>query len=329
MKPSATRVSAADEQLDRVRVEGAVVADHLELDPVGLERLAGEVGGADRVAGGEAAGGVRQGEEAELVDHVEHRALGVGVDAAQGDGHDLGARGAQRLLHLLERAEAAGPGDQPRGPLAAAQLPGFGATLDRRQHLDPAALGERRRGPLAARDDLAVERDREAAGPLLGLGPQLGADRVEQRGPVGQLAALPVELDPHAATIRGERLDDAVGRQRRQQDPVAVVAGGEDQAVERAGADQRQVVRRSRAQRRHRLDQLHLGDLGQQPVGLAQQLVDAARGDRGVEAALLDRRADDQAAVRARHHVDPLGGDDPPAGRRPRPAPGAARGSGP
>ncbi len=64
------------EQLDRVRVEGAVVADHLELDPVGLERLAGELGGADRVAGGEAAGGVGEGEEAEAVDHVEHRALG-------------------------------------------------------------------------------------------------------------------------------------------------------------------------------------------------------------------------------------------------------------
>ena len=94
------------------------------------------------------------------------------------------------------------------------------------------------------------------------------------------------------------------------------MAGRQDQALERAGPDQRQVVGRARAQPRHRLDQLHLGDVGQQPVGLAQQLVDAARGDRGVEALLLDRGADDQPAVGARHEVDALGGDDPPAGRR-------------
>ncbi len=123
-------------------------------------------------------------------------------------------------------------------------------------------------------------------------------------------------------------LGDRLGRQRRQQDAVAVVAGGEDQAVERAGADQRQVVRGAGAQAGHRLDQLHLGDVGQQAVGLAQQLVDAAGGDRGVEAPLLDRGADDQAAVGARHQVDALGGDDPLAGRRRRRG-RAARGSGP
>ena len=93
MKPSATSCLGGVEQLDRVRVEGAVVADHLELDPLGLEGLAGELGGADRVAGGVAAGGVGQDEEAEAVDHVEDRALGGGVDAAQGDGDDLGPGG--------------------------------------------------------------------------------------------------------------------------------------------------------------------------------------------------------------------------------------------
>ena len=45
------------------------------------------------------------------------------------------------------------------------------------------------------------------------------------------------------------------------------------------------------------LDQLHLGDVGEQAVGLAQQLEDAAGADRRVEAALFDRGADDQAAV--------------------------------
>ena len=46
------------------------------------------------------------------------------------------------------------------------------------------------------------------------------------------------------------------------------------------------------------LDQLELGDLGQRPVGLAEQLVDAARGDPQVEAALLDGRPDDDLAAR-------------------------------
>ncbi len=95
------------------------------------------------------------------------------------------------------------------------------------------------------------------------------------------------------------------------------MAGRPEQAVDAAGADQRQVVGRPRPQPGGRLDQLHLGDLGQQAVGLAQQLVDAARRHRRVEALLLDRRADDQAAVGAGHQVDALGGDDPPAGRRP------------
>ena len=85
----------------------------------------------------------------------------------------------------------------------------------------------------------------------------------------------------------------------------------EHQPVQRAGADQRSVVGRPGPQAGERLDQLQLGDLGKQPVGLAQQLVDAARGDRRVEAALLHRGADDQAPVGPRDHVDALGGDDP------------------
>ncbi len=112
-----------------------------------------------------------------------------------------------------------------------------------------------------------------------------------------------------------ERLRDGFGGQRRQQDAVAVVAGRQQQALDRACADHRQVVGSAGAQAGHRLDQLHLGDLGEQAVGLAQQLVDAAGGDRGVEALLLDGGADDQAAVGARHQVDALGGDDPLAGR--------------
>ena len=47
------------EQLGRVGQQRAVVADHLELHPVGLERLARELGGGDGLARGEAAGRVR------------------------------------------------------------------------------------------------------------------------------------------------------------------------------------------------------------------------------------------------------------------------------
>ena len=135
------RVSARIEELDRVGVESAVVADHLELDPIGAEGLAGEPRGANRVACSEAPGGVRQGLEAEPVEDIEDRALGVGVDPPQRDGDDLGPGGDQRRLHLLQRAEPARPGDQPRAPLAAGELPGLGTALDRRQDLDPLALG--------------------------------------------------------------------------------------------------------------------------------------------------------------------------------------------
>ena len=55
------------EQLDRVGQQGALVGHHLELHPVGLERLAPQLGGAHRVAGGEAAGGVGQRADAGAV----------------------------------------------------------------------------------------------------------------------------------------------------------------------------------------------------------------------------------------------------------------------
>ena len=96
---------------------------------------------------------------------------------------------------------------------------------------------------------------------------------------------------------------DALGGQRRQQDAVAEVAGREQETVDRARADQRQVVRGARAQAGDRPDQLHLGDVGQQAVGLAQQLEHAAGADRGVEAALFDGGADDEAVGSANNEV--------------------------
>ena len=91
--------------------------------------------------------------------------------------------------------------------------------------------------------------------------------------------------------------------------------GREQQPLDRPRPDQRQVVGGRRAQAGDRLDQLQLGDLGQHPVGLAQQLVNPAGGDPRVEALLLDRRADDHSAVAAGDEVDPLGDHDPLADR--------------
>ena len=79
------------EQRGRVGQQRVLVADHLELDPVGLERLAGELGGQDRVAGGEAAGGVGEQLHAGVGEHVDERAARAGVDAPQRDGDELGA----------------------------------------------------------------------------------------------------------------------------------------------------------------------------------------------------------------------------------------------
>ena len=62
------------EQRRRVGQQRALVADHLELDPVGLERLAGELRGEHRVARREAAGGVGQQPDAGAVEHVDDRA---------------------------------------------------------------------------------------------------------------------------------------------------------------------------------------------------------------------------------------------------------------
>ena len=75
MKPSSTSCSAALDQLDGVGQQRPVIADHLELDPVGLERLARELRGPDRVAGRVATGRVREDEEPEPIDHLEHRSL--------------------------------------------------------------------------------------------------------------------------------------------------------------------------------------------------------------------------------------------------------------
>ncbi len=43
-----------------VRIEGLAVADHFELDPVGLQRLTGKFSGQDGIVRGLATGSIRQ-----------------------------------------------------------------------------------------------------------------------------------------------------------------------------------------------------------------------------------------------------------------------------
>ena len=80
VKPSSTSSSAASSSAGRVGQQRALVADHLELDPVGLERLARELGGEHGVARGEAAGRVGQQADAGGVEHVDDRAARVRID---------------------------------------------------------------------------------------------------------------------------------------------------------------------------------------------------------------------------------------------------------
>jgi hypothetical protein len=86
---------------------------------------------------------------------------------------------------------------------------------------------------------------------------------------------------------------------------------GRDEHAVLPFADERPVVGRAGPEAGARVDELELGQLRQHAIPLAQQLVHGAGGDGRVEAALLDRRADDDFAVLARHHVHVLGADHP------------------
>ena len=89
-----------------------------------------------------------------------------------------------------------------------------------------------------------------------------------------------------------------------------MVARGDHEAVEGAVAEQWHVVGRAGPEAGNRLDEGQLRHLGDGAVGLAQQLVHAAGGDRAVEALLLDGGAQGDAAVGAGHEVDARGPDD-------------------
>ena len=114
-----------------------------------------------------------------------------------------------------------------------------------------------------------------------------------------------------ARSLAFEQRTDDLRRDRGKQNPVSEMAGGEDEAIECARANDRRVVRRSRSQPRTGFDELELGNLGNGSIGLAQKLVNPGRTHLRVEPALLDGRADNNLPVLSRHDVGALTADDP------------------
>ena len=219
-------------------------------------------------------------------------------------------------LHLLQRAKPAGAEDQARAPDPAAKPPAVShpGSLPRPR---PAVRPRARSAPT-----------RFWARPRRRPRPRSRAARRQRRGarpprrpwpPSGSRTRLAVELDRHrVATSAGRPASSAAIRSAvsgASRIPLRKWPVASSSPSIAPATDQRQVVGGRRPQAGDRLDQLELGDLGEHPVRLAQQLVHAPGGDPGVEALLLDGRADDQPAVAARDDVDALGDHDPLAHR--------------
>ena len=83
------------DQAEQVGLQGVVVGDHLELQPIGFEHLARHLGGGDGLLRRAAAGGVGQHVHAEVGDQLHEALAGLaaGLLAAQRDGDDVGAGG--------------------------------------------------------------------------------------------------------------------------------------------------------------------------------------------------------------------------------------------
>ena len=343
MKPSSTSSSAASSSAGRVGQQRALVADHLELDPVGLERLARELGGEDGVARREAAGRVGQQAHAGVVEHVDDRAARAGVDAPQRDGHELGARGLDRGRQRLERAEAAGAEQQPRAQLGAGDgragrrnvgrrhcsLPGSRAgprparplsaracptacaarprrrRPRRRRGLPPAGRAPRQ-PPAPSRPSASSAVARRSAGPSCRHLPRTGAGRP---GAPSRAAAR------RSAAATSSAVTDA-SRMPLRKWPVAhsspSIAPG-PMAGRLSGVAGRRPARNSSI--------VELEHAGDELAHVAQQLVDAAGGRRGVVAALLHRGAEHVAAVGAGDEVGVEAADV----RSTRPAPRGSR----
>ena len=201
------------------------------------------------------------------------------------------------------------------------------ASLDRAQDLHARAVLQLVRAPLAARDDLGVDRDGDAAaGARAGRASRRAVSTV---APADSSVSAPLSRTLMRRTpVRANRSGSAAAAQSGSGSPASAPAtssavtgvsrmplrwwpGRPHEPVERAAADRRQVVGRRRTQPRLQLLDLQLEHAGHDLAHVAEQLVDAAGGRRGVPAALLHRRAEDVAAVAARDEVRLLAADHP------------------
>jgi hypothetical protein len=101
MKPFPTSSPGRLQELLDVRVERLALANHFELDPIGLERLPGQLGGQHGIACGRAARCVGQ-KSVTLAEQID-QALRVAreVDAADRGGHQLSAARLDRIQQDL------------------------------------------------------------------------------------------------------------------------------------------------------------------------------------------------------------------------------------
>ncbi len=175
--------------------QGGGVADDLELDEVGLQGLPRQLRRQHGVFGGEAAGGVGQQRDPQAPQVGEHAfARRLQLHAADGDGDEVGPGRGYGGFALLEAGDLAGAHDQARGEGVGPDGEHGSAPADGGDDVDPVALGQGPLGQLAARDDVQVQGDGDAA--PLDVVPQLG-QQVGERQAVVDLPALAVQLDPH------------------------------------------------------------------------------------------------------------------------------------
>jgi hypothetical protein len=187
------------ERADGIGQERLRIAEDLELHELRREKLARELGGADRGLRVEAAGRVREDRVAGSVEVVEERRAGIRVEvhAADGDGDAARSAREERLFHELEGGVLARPDEQPRFEREVAEDegcrpdPALPASHDR-DDLDLVRGPEDRRLAPVARHDVLVDLDGDHPGPEAELLDEAGDGRAFLR-----LMAPPVQLDDH------------------------------------------------------------------------------------------------------------------------------------
>ena len=103
------------QRFDRIGKQIARIGMYLQLHPVRSERLAGQLGSENRLAGVAHARGIGQQTHAPGIQMAQDIVLRIfQLDALQRDGHQLAPAGPDGLAHQSARRELAGSDEQPR-----------------------------------------------------------------------------------------------------------------------------------------------------------------------------------------------------------------------